>query len=182
MEIPKGQPANLQKERIWFITYYRGVGPCDQQQTEPLLGLCVSRSSCSLPSPCRITTQVRLRSARGGFFAGFLGKFWTPRSSSQGSERQSVHVPLLTDGAVRTIFLNNRTVRGFNLPVQKEKQSWHHLQQSSMSDRAEDFLSSFPISFMEFFSCLKCACTFIHMVQNTISDPKYSYLLNEVAC
>lgn len=69
--------------------------------------------------------------------------------------------------------LNNRT--GFN-------QSWHHLQQSSMSGGAEDFLSSFPISFMEFFSCLKCACTFIHMVQNTISDPKYSYLLYEVAC
>lgn len=70
----------------------------------PLFGLWVSRNSSSPSSPRLITTQVRVRSTRGGFFTGFLGKFWTPSSSSQGSEGHSRHVLLLTgEGGENTL-------------------------------------------------------------------------------
>lgn len=68
------------------------------QRSWPFFGLCVSRYS-STPSCCpgRITTQVRVRSTLGAFFAGFLGKFWTPNSSSQGSDGHSRHTALITE-------------------------------------------------------------------------------------
>lgn len=100
---PASKP--VQKKKLIYSLLTR-EGSMWATQTEPLLGLCESRNSCSPPSPRLITTQVRLRSARGGFFAGFLGKFWTPRSSSQGSEGQSVHVPLFTEGWCEQILLN----------------------------------------------------------------------------
>lgn len=65
---------------------------------QPLFGLCVSRYSSSPWAPGLITTQVRVRSTRGGFFAGFLGKFWTPSSSSQGSDGHNRQDPLVTEG------------------------------------------------------------------------------------
>lgn len=63
-------------------------------QCWPLLGLCMSRNFSSPSSPGLFTTQVRVRSTRGGFFDGFLGKFWTPSSSFQGSEGHRGHVTL----------------------------------------------------------------------------------------
>lgn len=63
----------------------------------PLFGLCLSRNSSSPSSPGLATTQLRVLSTRGGFFAGLQGKFWTPNSSSQGSVGHSWHVPLFTE-------------------------------------------------------------------------------------
>lgn len=78
----------------------------------PLFGLCVSRYSSSPSSPGLITTQVRVRSTRGGFFAGFLGKFWTPSSSSQGSVGHSGHVLLFTEGEEKVLWWLHNGLRG----------------------------------------------------------------------
>lgn len=120
----------------------------------PLFGLCVSRySSSSSSSPRLITTQVRVRSTRGGFFAGFRGKFCTPSSSSQGSEGHSSHAPLLTFKKVQiwgsTFWVwSSLRWRGTRTRVP----------QSSISVTPDDFLFSFPNSFLQFVSCFRWTC------------------------
>lgn len=82
-----------EKKKNWKnLTVQRDEGlPC-----WPLFGLCLSRYSSSFSYPPLITTQVRVRSTRGAFFAAFRGKFWTPSLSSQGSEGHNGHALLLT--------------------------------------------------------------------------------------
>lgn len=118
----------------------------------PLFGLCVSRYSSS-SSPRLVTTQVRVRSTRGGFFAGFRGKFWTPSSSSQGSEGHSSHAPPFTLKSTQ-----RANELSWVCSSLRERGTRTHAPQSSISVTPDDFLSSFPNSFLQFFSCFRWTC------------------------
>lgn len=87
-----------------------------------------------------------------------------------GSSEHPTHRPRAPRDTADTSRCSLRERENFNITswLMEVWRRGGHLLQSSISGRVDGFLSSFPNSFLEFFSCLTCTCTSTHWINHHV--------------